>query len=154
MVLVASVLATERPAQVALRDDDVTLTWTQVNDVLNRVVDGLRSLDLGPDSRVAVLAENSVETVLAHLGGLLAGASTVPVNFHLNADEVAYILRDSGAKALFVGPETAATGLEAARRAGVRVVIGWRVEGEPDVKSWEEWLAAASSDEPPADIEP
>ena len=89
------------------------------------------SLDLGPDRRVAVLAENSVETVLAHLGGLLAGASTVPVNFHLNADEVAYILEDSGARVLFVGPETAATGLDAARRAGVPVVIGWRLEDEP-----------------------
>ena len=74
-----------------------------------------------------MLAENSVETVLAHLGGLLAGASTVPVNFHLNADEVAYILADSGARVLFVGPGTAATGLEAARRAGVPVVIGWRL---------------------------
>ena len=107
MVLVAADLATERPDEVALRDDAVTIGWGQVNDTLNRVVNGLAELDLGPDRRVAVLAENSVETVLAHLGGLLAGASTVPVNFHLNADEVTYILEDSGARVLFVGPETA-----------------------------------------------
>ena len=143
MVLVAADLAIERPDEVALRDDDVTLGWAEVNDILNRVVNGLADLDLGPDRRVAVFAENSVETVLAHLGGLLAGASTVPVNFHLNADEVAYILEDSGAQVLFVGPGTAATGLEAARRAGVPVVIGWRRRGESDVRSWEDWLAAA-----------
>ena len=121
MVLVAADLASRAPDEVALRDDDVALGWAEVNDILNRVVNGLGRLDLGPDRRVAVFAENSVETVLAHLGGLLAGASTVPVNFHLNADEVAYILEDSGAQVLFVGPETAATGLEAAaagRRAG------------------------------------
>ena len=47
---------------------------------------------------------------------LLAGASTVPVNFHLNADEVAYILADSGARVLFVGPETG--GDRARRRPG------------------------------------
>ena len=96
MALVAAQLATERPDEVALRDDDVALRWAQVNDVLNRVVNGLGDFDLGPDRRVAVFAENSVETVLAHLGGLLAGTSTVPVNFHLNADEVAYILAGLG----------------------------------------------------------
>jgi long-chain acyl-CoA synthetase len=154
MVLIAADLAADRPDQVALQDDEVTLGWAQVNDTLNRVVNGLGDFDLGPDRRVAVLAENSVETVLAHLGGLLAGASTVPVNFHLNADEAAYILGDSGAQVLFVGPGTAATGLEAARRAGVPVVLGWRLEGEPGIRSWEEWLASASPDEPSPDVEP
>src|SRR5262245_48254970 len=124
MVLIAADLAADRPDQVALQDDEVTLSWAQVNDTLNRVVNGLDDFDLGPDRRVAVLADNSVETVLAHLGGLLAGASTVPVNFHLNAEEVAYILRDSGARVLFIGPGTAETGLEAARRVGLSVVIG------------------------------
>ena len=140
---------------MALRDDDVALGWAQVNDILNRVVNGLGDFDLGPDRRVAVLAENSVETVLAHLGGLLAGASTVPVNFHLNADEVAYILEDSGAQVLFVGPETAATGLEAARRvgrAGRHRMAARRTS--TDVRSWEDWLAAASPAEPSADVEP
>ena len=80
---------------------------------------------MGPQRRYAVLAENSAETVLSHLGGLLAGVSTVPVNFHLNAEEVAYILADSGAAALFVGPETVSTGLAAAQQAGV--LAGHRV---------------------------
>jgi acyl-CoA synthetase (AMP-forming)/AMP-acid ligase II len=154
MVLIAVDLATERPDQVALRDDRTTLGWAQVNDILNRVVNGLGGFDLGPDRRVAVLADNSVETVLSHLGGLLAGTSTVPVNFHLNVDEVAYILGDSGARVLFVGPETAPTGLEAARRVGVPVVIGWRLDGEHGIRSWEEWLATAEPVEPSAEIEP
>ena len=147
-------LAIERADQVALRDDDVALGWAEVNDMLNRVVNGLAALDLGPDRRVAVLAENSVETVLAHLGGLLAGASTVPVNFHLNVDEVAFILADSGARALFVGPETAATGVEAARRAGVPVVIGWRHERPAGMPLVGGMARAASPDEPSADVEP
>jgi long-chain acyl-CoA synthetase len=154
MVVVASTLAVERPDQVALRDDVVALGWGEVNDTLNRVVNALAGLDLGPDRRIAVLAENSVETVLAHLGGLLAGASTVPVNFHLTADEVAFILADSGTRALFVGPETAATGVEAAREAGIETVIAWRTSDVPGVTSWEQWLAAAPADEPSADVAP
>src|SRR5580765_1836855 len=105
MVLVASRLAVDRPDEVVLRDYRVALHWNEVNDTLNRVVNGLGDFDLGPLRRVAVLADNSAETVLAHLGGLLAGTSTVPVNFHLNVDEVAFILEDSAARVLFISPE-------------------------------------------------
>jgi long-chain acyl-CoA synthetase len=151
---VASRLADERPAEVALRDDRVALGWAEVNEALNRVANGLWALDLGPQRRVAVLAENSAETVLAHLGGLLAGASTVPTHFHLNAEEVAYILQDSGTRVLFVGPETAATGLAAAREAGVPHVVGWRCPELEGLTPWDSWLAGADPAEPPTDVAP
>ena len=122
MVLVASDLAAERPDEVALRDDARGARLGARSTTSSTASStALGELDLGPDRRVAVLAENSVETVLAHLGGLLAGASTVPVNFHLNADEVAYILEDSGARVLFVGPRDGgdrARGRPPGRRAG------------------------------------
>ena len=57
--------------------------------------------------------------MLAHLAGCLAGCSTVPVNFHLSTEEVAYILADSDSKVLFVSPETAERGHAAAAEAGV-----------------------------------
>ena len=128
MAPVASRLADERPDEVALRDDRVALGWAEVSEALNRVANGLRGARPGPASeRAAVLAENSAETVLAHLGGLLAGISTVPTNFHLNAEEVAYILEDSGTASLFVGPETVETGLAAAHAGrGAPSVVGWR----------------------------
>jgi long-chain acyl-CoA synthetase len=141
---------------VALRDDMVALTWSQVDEMLNRVANALGEMDLGPARRVAVYAENSVETVLAHLGGLLAGVSTVPVNFHLNADEAAYILKDSRSAVLFVGPENLERGIAAATQAGVGHVIAWRVDGVSGgaVVPWEAWLAAAAATEPPVDLAP
>ena len=111
----ASQLAADRPDEAALTDPSGSLRWAEVGDALNRVANALDALDLGPQRRVAVFAENASETALAHLGGLLAGASTVPVNFHLTADETAYILRDSESRVLFVGPETLERGLAAAR---------------------------------------
>ncbi len=146
--------AVERPNEIALSDSAVALTWHQVNDVLNRVANGLNSISLGPDRRVAVYAENAVETVFAHLGGLLAGTSTVPVNFHLNADELEYILTDSHASVLFVGPENVEVGLKAAGAAGVATVVGWRCESRPGLTSWTDWLASASSAEPSPDLRP
>ena len=128
--------------------------WAEVDDVLNRVANRLDAADLGPSRRVAVFAENAVETALAHLGGLLAGASTVPVNFHLTADETAYILRDSETRVLFVGAETAERGLAAARQAGVDTVVGWYCDGIDGITDWRAWLAAAPTTELSLDITP
>ena len=152
MALVAARRASERPDEVALRDDRVALGWAEVSATLDRVINALHATPLGAARRVAVYAENSAETVLAHLGGLLAGASTVPVNFHLTADEVAYILRDSQTAVLFVGPENLERGIEAAELAGVPMVVAWRSPGAP--VEWEAWLAAASADEPRTDVAP
>jgi acyl-CoA synthetase (AMP-forming)/AMP-acid ligase II len=144
-------LAVDRPDEIAIRDHRQAMHWAEVDDVLNRCANGvsdkLSSNGDGAARRVAVFAENAVETALAHLGGLLAGASTVPVNFHLTADETAYILGDSAAQMLFVGPETAERGVAAARQAGVDTVVGWYCEGIDGVTDWHDWLAAAASTE-------
>lgn len=145
-------LAEERPDEIAVRDESKALGWAELDDRLNRIANGLNSLDLGPSRRIAVFAENSVETALANLGGLIGGASVVPVNFHLTAPEAAYILEDSGARVLFVGPETVERGVEAAAGSGVHTVIGWGCDGE--VTPWDAWLAAQSGDEPPGDLRP
>lgn len=145
----ASRLAAARPDEAALTDPSGSLGWAEVGVVLNRVANALTATDLGPRRRVAVFAENASETALAHLGGLLGGASTVPVNFHLTADETAYILRDSQTRLLFVGPETVERGLAAALDAGVATVVGWGLHDDVDgVLAWTEWLAAAPADDP------
>ncbi len=145
-------LAAENPDQIALRDEQQALTWAAVDDALNRVANGLQAMDLGPARRIAVFAENAVETALANLGGLIGGASVVPVNFHLTAEEAAYILGDSDARVLFVGPETAERGIEAARQSGVVTVIGWG--GAPGVTPWSDWLAQQSGAEPDGTVAP
>jgi len=143
--------ALEAPGEVALRDGRVELSWSDVDRTVNRVANALRAIELGPDRRVAVLARNSAETVLAHAGIIHAGCSPVPASFHLTAPELAYILADARAGAVFVGPENAEVGAEAARIAGVPLVVGWRCHSDA-VTPWPEWLAAASDDDPPSDV--
>ncbi len=146
--------AAERPAEIALRNGRHALTWAELDEQLNRVANSLLAADLGEHRRIAVFAENGAEVVLAHIGGLVAGCSTVPVNFHLAAEEAAYILEDSQTRILFVGPENAAAGVEAARKAGVPRVVGWRCGGTLGVEAWEKFLAASSPLPPPADHAP
>ncbi len=146
------------PAGFALVDAGRVLTWAQVGEALNRCANRLLAAvadgDLGEAQRIAVFAENAAETALAHLGGLLAGASTVPVNFHLNASEAAYVLEDSASRILFIGPETAERGLKAAREAGIATVIGWDCDGIEGVIDWTQWLAAGATTDPPGDVVP
>ena len=151
----AADLAVLRPEEIAIRDPDTALGWAAIDTILNRVANRLGpDTDLGPHRRIAVFAENAVETALAHLGALLGGASSVPVNFHLATEEAAFILEDSGTKVLFVGPETVERGVAAARTAGVDTVVAWNCPGVDGVLDWEEWLAGSDAAEPSLDTVP
>lgn len=146
--------AIEAPEDIAIRDDHTALTWAEVDDQLNRCGSGLQAMDLGPETRIAVFAENTVETALANLGGLIAGASVVPVNFHLTAEEVNYILCDSGARVLFVGPETYDRGIEAAKGSDVHTVVGWGAPADADLTPWADWLSGNDPAGPDQSVPP
>lgn len=160
MSLLAQHIPADDPDQMALADHQTTLGWAELDRVVNRAVNLLHSLDLGPEHRLAVFAENSAETVIAYVAAALAGASAVPVNFHLTPDELAYILEDSASALLLVGPETAERGLLAAKAVSNAsggppiAVMGWRCPDHPEVDSWEQSLALAPADPPPTDIPP
>ena len=120
-------LPERRRATPALSDDLVALDWEELDRRLGSAVAALRRLDTEPAGRVAVMAHNSVETVLAHAAVMLAGLSPVPISFHLTADEVVYLLDVSQASVVLVGPETAQVAQRAAAAASRSVrVLGWR----------------------------
>jgi fatty-acyl-CoA synthase len=80
---------------------------------VNRLAHGLHALGVGAGDRVALLLHNGHEHVevgaaLGHLGAL-----AVQVGYRLKPQEVAYLLRDSGARALFFHGRYAATVEEA-----------------------------------------
>ena len=151
----AAALAARDPEAVALADPYRDLTWTEVNDSLNRCANLLLGMDLGPNRRVAVFAENAGETALAHLGGLLAGCSTVPVNFHLTAEEAAYIVGDSEARIIFADETTVSRAQHAAQEAGLHdAVIMWGRDVPDGVVSWRTWLDGGNPEHPPMDTKP
>ena len=148
MSLAAAELAKSNPNGMALADEQGVITWSQLDSILNRVTNALLALNLKPGKRIGVFAHNGAETVIAYLAGLHAGISSIPINFHLTADEVAYILTDAEAGVLFVGPETVDVGLDAAAKAGVPLVIGWRSD-HGGVRPWADFMASGADAEPP-----
>jgi long-chain acyl-CoA synthetase len=148
MSLAAAEKAKSVPNDLALADELVEISWAELDSLLNRATNALLAEGLEPGQRIGVFAHNSAETVLAYLAGLHAGISSIPINFHLTAEEVAYILKDAGAGLIFVGPETAKVGVEAAKLAGVTRVIGWRTD-EAGVRPWTAFVASGADTEPP-----
>ena len=65
----------------------------------------LRSWGISRGDRVAILSENRHEWVVADFACLLLGAVVVPIYTTLTAEQTAYMLRDSGARAIFVSNE-------------------------------------------------
>ncbi len=71
-------------------------TWTYAR-LLEAAEGAAGALGVAPGDRVAVLGRNSDTYLITWLATQLAGAIHVPVNFMLNAREVAYIVEHSGA---------------------------------------------------------
>ncbi|MFC5744380.1 long-chain-fatty-acid--CoA ligase [Actinomadura rugatobispora] len=88
------------PAAEALIDARSRRTYRELDGRVNRLAAALTARGVSAGDRVAVLGLNGVEVVEAWLATLRLGAIAVPVNFRLVADEVAYVLRDSGAAAV------------------------------------------------------
>src|SRR5512141_265589 len=63
---------------------------------------GLNSLGIQPGDRVAILSENRPEWAIADYAILCAGAWSVPIYPTLPAQQIAPLLLDSGARAIFV----------------------------------------------------
>lgn len=72
---------------------------------VNGVAGMLRSWGISRGDRVAILSENRHEWVVADFACLLLGAVVVPIYTTLTAEQTAYMLRDSGARAIFVSNE-------------------------------------------------
>jgi acyl-CoA synthetase (AMP-forming)/AMP-acid ligase II len=117
-----------RPHEVAVVDERGSTCWADLDRRVNRWVHVLREQGLAAGDLVAFIAGNRRETVEALLACLHTGLIVVPINWHLTAGEIVYILEDSACRGLLVDEERAGTAAEAVRRAAggrlVRLVIG------------------------------
>ena len=81
-------------------------TWAEVGDRATRLAAGLVALGVEPQQRVAIASSTRYEWVLADLAIMLAGAATTTVYPTTVADDVGWILADSGSLVVFAEDAT------------------------------------------------
>jgi fatty-acyl-CoA synthase len=91
----------DRDAVIA-RHQQRRLTWSQLLRAADSVGRSLRDLGLRQNDRVGIWATNCLEWVIVHLACARAGFVLVNVNPSSRTHELAFILRKSGLKALFL----------------------------------------------------
>ncbi len=97
----------DEPIQPAASLGD--LSYAEVATLARRQAAKLDELGLDVGDRVAIVSHNSARLLASFFGVAGSGRVLVPVNFRLRPDEVAYIVKHSGARVLYLDPEVAET---------------------------------------------
>jgi len=100
----------------AIVQGDVTRTWAQFDDRAARLAAALRSMGVGAGDAIALDLYNSPEFLEITFAALKLGAVPVPINYRYREDELAYLIENSRAVAVFFHAALASRVLAAAAR--------------------------------------
>ncbi len=121
--------AQRNPGKTAIRCGEIEWSYAEFDRSCNRFARGLAARGVTIGDRVAIVSRNSHAFAALRFALARIGAVLVPVNFMLNAEEIAFILRSSEAKVLACGPEFVEVCRAAASR-GARVEWMLALTGE------------------------
>ncbi|WP_189332421.1 acyl-CoA synthetase [Actinoplanes ianthinogenes] len=120
-------IARRDPDRVAVVDPDGRIvTYGELAARADRIGRDFQERGLVPGDTVAMLLPNGADLLAVEFATLQTGLYSVPLNWHLTAAEIGYILRDSGAK-VFVADERFTVG--AAAGPGVPAPVSVRELG-------------------------
>jgi long-chain acyl-CoA synthetase len=125
------------PHATALVDESGKLTYAELNARCNRFARALRARGLKAGETLALLCNNSFEFVETVLATRRIGVRLTPINFHLGADEVAYILQDCDAKVFVASARFSDVAARAAQNIPAlhtRIAVGGAIPGFEDYR--------------------
>jgi 4-hydroxybenzoate-CoA ligase len=120
-------IAAGRNNKIAFVDPERSLTYGQLQERSVRFANVLCDHGIGPEQRVALLLNDTVDYPVAFWGAIRAGCVAIPLNVYLTLPQYAYILADCRARALVIDAalaETIAPVLEKLSRKPVVIVVG------------------------------
>jgi len=124
--------AANNPEIVAVRtpDDAVSLTWAELLERVDAVAGGLAKLGVGSGDTVAIMLGNRPDFHIVDLAAVTVGATPFSIYVTYPAEEIEYLITDSGAKVAIVEQEFLPVVLEARKSlpALEHVIV---VDGEP-----------------------
>lgn len=143
--------AARDPGATAVTDDTGTVTWHDLNLRVNRLIHALRRIGLGSGDTIAIHSGNRREYAEIMAAAAHAGLRYVLVNWHWTADELAYVLGDSGARVLFSDAAFAEAAAKAAAAGALVARVSLRGPGGagvPGFTDYEDLIAGEPGTEP------
>jgi long-chain acyl-CoA synthetase len=139
--------ADKRADEPALTDERGTTSWADLNVRVNRLIGALRGLGLGVGDAIAIHSGNRREYFELMSAAAHSGLRYVLVNWHWTAEELRYVLNDSGAAVLISEDRLAEVAAAAADGMDLKAVVA--LGGEiPGFTPYEEFLATGDPAEP------
>ena len=114
--------ARARPNAPALIEGERRLTYAALDETVGALAAAWPLSGMTPGDRVALIARDGIDWVLAALGVTRAGLVVIPINVRLSAGEIAFQLTDSGARSVLHDAVHAALACQAAEQAADRPV--------------------------------
>lgn len=114
---------------------------TVVEDRAARLAGGLARLGVEDGDVIAVMLRNSPAYIDAIHSCQTAGCFYCPINWHFKAEEVSFLLRDSGSKVLLIEADLLAEVRHVVPEGVVVLVVGAATQGVGDELDYERWLA-------------
>jgi long-chain acyl-CoA synthetase len=97
--------ARDFPRRIALLFEGREISYRELDELSSRAAGAFQAAGVEASDRVALFLPNIPEFAIAYLGALKLGAIAVSMNAGLKENEAAFILADSGAKAVITTPE-------------------------------------------------
>ncbi|MFZ5729770.1 MAG: 4-coumarate--CoA ligase [Phenylobacterium sp. RIFCSPHIGHO2_01_FULL_70_10] len=91
-----------RPGHIALVDGERTISYGDLNVLVDRIAAGLQREGVGPREAVAICATTSLEYAAVFLGALRAGAAAAPLAPSSSPESLVMMLKDCGSKLFFL----------------------------------------------------
>ena len=78
-------------------------TWKKVGDQARRISNYINSLNLKPNSQIAIISKNCAHWIITDLAIMMSGHTSVPLYANVNGKTAKYILEHSESKLVFIG---------------------------------------------------
>ncbi|MEH6582921.1 MAG: AMP-binding protein [Halioglobus sp.] len=127
-----AVVAAEVPDRVAIYSDHGNLTFAELNRQANQVAHLLRARGIKEGDALALLCGNRPEFAIVRYACHRMGLRLTPVNWHLAADEITYIVDNCDAVALIADirvSEQAQAAIADNKKLRVRIAVGGGISG-------------------------
>jgi long-chain acyl-CoA synthetase len=129
------------PQHTALIDKQCSVTYGQLDAMMDRVAAALKRDGIAPRQAIAICASSSVHYAAVFMGALRAGVVVAPLAPGSTVEQLAGMLKDADAKLLF----TDAGASEAISAAQATDVTRISLDGSPIGIQLEEWVAPAGT---------